>query len=323
MNHEEIKEFLKTIPKLPGIYKMIDCNGTIIYVGKSLCLNKRVKSYFVKSPKWEKVKKMVSSIHSIEYIVTDTHLEARLLECKLIKEIRPFFNSQMKHDKKYVYLSIEEKNKKDPLTFGLERDDCSFGPFRSKSSIGEIIYSFKYLYPITMQRDGGKTGYHFQFHILPIAMEQKDFENNKEALKDIFSSKEHLDCFIKQLENNMKEAALLFKYEVAAIYRNLILNLSYVSYVLSQYNQWHNRKIIVKIPTEQGHKLFFIHKGTILLQKNYKRLTPHILEGFIKKYKDYTFTYPIAINEKVQKDFTDIIYSELESLPKGQVIFLD
>lgn len=322
MKNEEIKEFLKTIPKLPGIYKMIDCNGKIIYVGKSLCLNKRVKSYFVKSPRWEKVKKMVSSIHTVEYIVTDTHLDARLLECTLIKEIRPFFNSQMKHEQGYIFLNIDEKNSKEPLNYDLERKDCSFGPFRSKSSIRDIIYSLKYLYPITIHRDNGRTNYDFLFHTLPIHMEKDNFEKNKEALKDILSSKENLDIFIAQLESNMKEAALSFKYETAAIYRNLISNLAYLSYVLNQYNQRYHQKIIAIIPTEYGHKLFFIHRGTILLQKNYKRLSQHTLDGFINKYKDYDFIYHTVENEKVKKDFTDIIYSELENLPKEQVIFL-
>ena len=75
---------------------MLDFKGNIIYIGKSKCLKKRVHSYFVKSPVWEKAKKMAPLIYDINYIVTDTHLEAMLLECEMIKTIKPYFNAAMK-----------------------------------------------------------------------------------------------------------------------------------------------------------------------------------------------------------------------------------
>ena len=114
-NTDNIKEKLKQIPKLPGIYKMLDSRGNIIYIGKSKCLQNRVKSYFVASPKWEKVNRMVTMIKDIEYVVTDTHLEARLLECTLIKEHKPRFNAQMKNDQRYFFIKVENYNRYNPL----------------------------------------------------------------------------------------------------------------------------------------------------------------------------------------------------------------
>lgn len=80
----DLKQKVNQIPALPGVYKMLDSSGQIIYVGKSKCLKKRVQSYFTKSPKQPKIERMIFLIDDIEYIVTDTHLEARLLECQLL-----------------------------------------------------------------------------------------------------------------------------------------------------------------------------------------------------------------------------------------------
>src|SRR5690554_855055 len=106
-----IKEKLDQIPPLPGIYKMLDSRGNIIYVGKSMCLRKRVSSYFTGNHRWKKVEKLVFFTADIDYIVTDTHLEARLLECEMIKKLKPVFNSQMKNDNGYVYLKVESDSR--------------------------------------------------------------------------------------------------------------------------------------------------------------------------------------------------------------------
>jgi len=98
----KLKNKRDQIPAQPGVYKMLDASGRIIYVGKSKCLKKRVNSYFTKAFKHSKIEKMVFLIADIEYVVTDTHLEARLLECQLIKEIKPYFNAQMKNDRHFT-----------------------------------------------------------------------------------------------------------------------------------------------------------------------------------------------------------------------------
>ena len=86
----ELKQKLDSIPQLPGIYKMLDSQGNIIYVGKSKCLRKRIKTYFTGNHERSKIEKLVSLISDIDYIVTDTHLEAKLLECKLIKKLNQY-----------------------------------------------------------------------------------------------------------------------------------------------------------------------------------------------------------------------------------------
>ncbi len=177
-NIQITKDKLKQIPKLPGIYKMLDSRGNIIYIGKSKCLQKRVQSYFVSTPKWEKVNRMVSLINEIEFIVTDTHLEARLLECKLIKELKPYFNAQLKNDQRYFFIRIDDYNRYHPLSITSERTENSFGPFRSKYTISECLNRLKNLYPITKPNDR----YELDYHMFPIVMEEVIFKQNREVL---------------------------------------------------------------------------------------------------------------------------------------------
>jgi excinuclease ABC subunit C len=99
----DLKEKVKQLPECPGVYLMKDFSGSIIYVGKSKNLKSRVGQYFQSSKNHPpKVVKMVQGIRDFDYITTDTELEALLLECRLIKEIQPMYNSQMKNPKKYV-----------------------------------------------------------------------------------------------------------------------------------------------------------------------------------------------------------------------------
>lgn len=153
VNISHIRDILKQLPEQPGIYQMLDASNHIIYIGKSKCLKKRVQSYFTNSPKWEKVTRMVSYIHNINYIVTDTHLEARLLECELIKRYKPYFNAQMKNDQRYVYLKLAPFNRYNPFTILAEREDNCFGPFRSKYSLNEFLQKLKNIYPLRKAED--------------------------------------------------------------------------------------------------------------------------------------------------------------------------
>ncbi len=96
---EHLEERIKTIPEKPGVYRMKDKNGNILYVGKSKSLRSRVKSYFYGDHGQDKIKEMVSRIGDIDIITTDTHLEAQVLECELIKKLRPPYNRQIINDR--------------------------------------------------------------------------------------------------------------------------------------------------------------------------------------------------------------------------------
>ena len=103
----DIQEELKKLPKKPGVYLMHDEKDEIIYVGKAISLKNRVRQYFQSSRnKTVKIEQMVSRIHHFEYIITDSELEALVLECNLIKEYQPRYNTMLKDDKAYPYIKV-------------------------------------------------------------------------------------------------------------------------------------------------------------------------------------------------------------------------
>lgn len=139
------KTKILSLPESPGIYKMLDKEKNIIYIGKSISLKKRVRTYFSEKPKWEKVKKLAPLIDDIEYIVTDTHLEARLLECEMIKRVKPIFNSQFKNDKGYVYLNIKDYNIYNPISIVYDYEEKSMVHLEESFRVLMVLEALKSL----------------------------------------------------------------------------------------------------------------------------------------------------------------------------------
>lgn len=329
----QIQEQLQNLPELPGIYKLLDIHHNILYIGKSKCLKKRVKSYFVASPKWEKVKKFVNFIYYIDIIVTDTHLEARLLECKLIKEIQPHFNSQMKNDQRYCYLKVTDCDTHHPLQVVYEREPNTFGPFRKKQSLLNIIHSFENLYPI--ERTG--KSYSLEYHIVPVTLALEEFQTLHFLLIDLLQENKNLVKLIAVLEHKMKDAASDYKFETASMYRDVIFSLNHLKYNLQRYKHLMTKTILLCIPVTNGKKLFFIHKGKIIQTKlllsveesTYESCkTNTMIEDFIMesrqlvKKKKQEFWIESIPNEKSNIDFQDILYSEISVLPEETIRFL-
>jgi excinuclease ABC subunit C len=315
MEHKYItNEKLKQIPKLPGIYKMLDSQGVIIYIGKSKCLQKRVRSYFVKTPAWDKVNKMVTMIREIEYITTDTHLEARLLECSLIKEYKPRFNAQMKNDKNYFFIKVENYNKYNPLSVIEERTDHCFGPFRSKYTISDFLDKLKNIYPLKWNNNR----YEFEYHMFPVVMQQDIFDQNKALLLELFESEDNLLLLIETLQSKLEEAVSLYRYEMASIYRDMIFCLQMIKNGLNGYKNLLSRRILLKLPLENGgYKLFYILNGSIIHSMMTDKLTEDIRKDFINASTLLTpSVHSIQENEKEWIDYRDIIYSEISDLPE-------
>lgn len=343
----ELKNKIKTIPPLPGIYKMIDVRGQVIYVGKSKCLKKRVQSYFVKDHKWEKIKKLVSRIHDIDYTVTDTHLEARLLECELIKTLKPFFNFQMKNDRRYVYLQLKNNYPHSALAIVNERTDNAYGPFRSRNLLDELIGLLKNIYPISF--DGSR--YIFEYHIFPVVMDRDTYFANLKILMELLDDEGKMSLFISQAEEKMNKAAEDYRYELACIYRDIINGLKYIRHGINGYKEIFSKRLVLKIPTVDGIKLFYVNKGNILLSEKYNgsSLPDHYLKDFIDKgnavLKDF-IDKGISVSEnfidkrnaisrgipasddettvdKATLDYRDILYSEINSLSEDMILLQD
>ena len=138
-----IDEELKKLPSSPGVYIMHDKKDEIIYVGKAVALKNRVRQYFQSSrDKSPKILQMVSKIASFEYIVTDSELEALVLENNLIKEYRPRYNTMLKDDKTYPYIkvTVKENYPRIMVTRQIKKDKAKyFGPFTSSTSVNNTI----------------------------------------------------------------------------------------------------------------------------------------------------------------------------------------
>ena len=150
-----IEEELKKLPGKPGVYVMRDKNDTIIYVGKAVSLKNRVRQYFRKTDKTERIKKMVSLIDHFEYIVVDNEAEALILECNLIKKNRPKFNVLLKDDKTYPYIKIDLKSDYPGvfITRRLVNDGSKyFGPYANPGSAKEMVDFIKQKYKIRQCR---------------------------------------------------------------------------------------------------------------------------------------------------------------------------
>lgn len=315
---DKLKNKLNEIPALPGIYKMLDSRGNIIYVGKSKMLNKRVKTYFADNPKWEKVTRMVHLIDDIEYIVTDTHLEARLLECSLIKEIKPIFNSQMKHDRGYAYLKIENFNKYRSLSVVNTREENTYGPFRRKFQLNETVNFLKNLYPIKSRNNS----FEFEYHLFPVPMNIETFNENKKSLEEILSNKDKFQLFIKTLESKMKYEASIDNFEIASMYKNILDNISYIFSSIKKFDELIFSKVLLTIPVENEYKLFYIENCTIINRKKYKKFNSNIINKFIESQALIPKIY-LNMDEKSMMDFKDIVYSEILSLPESMVIIFN
>lgn len=137
----DLKDKINSFPKTPGIYLMKDKDGEIIYVGKSKKLQERIKSYFVNSKSHSrKTQRMVNGIADIEIINTDTELDALLLECKMIKKIKPLYNKLMRNPENYVYLKID-KNQDYPyleVAKDIEDDNLYFGAYTLGKKLEDI-----------------------------------------------------------------------------------------------------------------------------------------------------------------------------------------
>ena len=139
----DIQEELKKLPAKPGVYIMHDEKDAIIYVGKAISLKNRVRQYFQSSRnKGPKIEQMVTRIRRFEYIVTDSELEAFVLECNLIKEHRPKYNTMLKDDKTYPYIKVTVGEEYPRILFSrtMKKDKSRyFGPYTSAGAVKDTI----------------------------------------------------------------------------------------------------------------------------------------------------------------------------------------
>ena len=233
----DLQDELKKLPQMPGVYIMRDKKDAILYVGKAVNLNRRVHQYFVrKIGRGPKIEHMVSRIAWFEYIVTDSELEALVLENNLIKENRPKYNTLLKDDKTYPYIkvTVQEDYPRVLFTRKMKKDQARyFGPFKSAYAVKETIELLRKLYQVrdctrSLPRDIGKERPCLNYQIgqceAPCQgkISKEDYQANIEKALGFLSG--NYKPVVKRLEERMQAASEEMDFETAAKMRDLMQN---------------------------------------------------------------------------------------------------
>lgn len=317
----DIQEQLKKLPAEPGVYLMKDKYDNIIYVGKAISLKNRVRQYFQSSKNHSsKVKSMVGHIHQFEYIITDSELEALILECNLIKQYRPKYNVLLRDDKTYPYIKIT-LNEDYPRVLKVRRvlkDKAKyFGPYTNLSAVNDTLEIIRNTYPIrTCNIDIGRAirnkmrpclNMHIKKCVGPCTGNVSKEEYNKmiEEIILFLSGKE--EKFIEILKEKMKKCSEDFNFEEAAIYRDKIKNLEEIiqkqkiDTTISDLNQ--DVIAMARADNEACVQVFFIRNGKIVGREHF------ILDGVMDSSK-----------ESILGSFVKQFYSQQEYIPKELII---
>ena len=317
----DIQEQLKKLPGEPGVYLMKDENDKIIYVGKAISLKNRVRQYFQSSKNHSsKVKSMVKNIKSFEYIITDSELEALILECNLIKKYRPKYNVLLRDDKTYPYIKVTI-NEDYPRVLKVRkvlRDKAKyFGPYTNVEAVNDTLEVIRNIYPIrTCNVDIDRAiknnmrpclNLHIKRCVGPCTGNVSKEEYNKmiEEIILFLSGKE--EKLIEILKEKMNKCSMEFNFEEAAIYRDKILNLQEMmqKQKIDVSTDDVNQDIIAMAYNDEEAcvQSFFIRHGKIVGREHF------ILEGT----KDST-------KESILGSFVKQFYMNAEYIPKEIII---
>lgn len=317
----DIQEHLKQLPAEPGVYLMKDKFDNIIYVGKAKVLKNRVRQYFQSSKNHSsKVKSMVKNIDRFEYIITDSELEALILECNLIKKYKPKYNVLLRDDKTYPYIKVTT-NEDFPRVLKVRRvikDKAKyFGPYTNTTAVNDTLDIIKNTYPIrTCNVDIERAiktnmrpclNLHIKRCIGPCTGNVTKDEYNKmiEEIILFLSGKE--EKLIDILKEKMNKCAMDFNFEEAAIYRDKIKSLEdmmekqKIDASTSDLNQ--DIIAMARAYDEACVQVFFVRNGKIVGREHF------ILEGVMD-----------STRESILGSFVKQFYMEQEYVPKEIII---
>ncbi|MCX7748684.1 MAG: excinuclease ABC subunit UvrC [Clostridia bacterium] len=338
-----IQEELKKLPEKPGVYIMRDENNEIIYIGKAVSLKNRVRQYFQSQTNMSpKTRALVSRIHCFEFIVTNTELEALILECNLIKKHKPKFNILLKDDKSYPYIKVtmNEEYPRVFMTRRLEKDGAKyFGPYSNVLAVRETLDLLKKLFPIkvcnkVLPRDAGKERPCLNYHIyqcLGPCQGDVNREEYRNLMKDICSflgGKQ--EEAIKRLEAKMKEASENMEFERAAGIRDKIISLKHIAEkqkVISSAMEDQDVIAFSKSGDDSCVQVFFIRAGKLIGREHFimealGEIDDHeLMTSFVKQFYSKAAYVPGEILLQSDIDELNIIESWLNS-KRGTKVYL-
>ena len=336
-----IEEELKKLPGKPGVYLMHDARDEIIYVGKAVSLKNRVRQYFQSSRnKTAKIEQMVSRIARFEYIITDSELEALVLECNLIKEYRPRYNTMLKDDKTYPYIKVTVGEPFPRVQFSrqMKKDKSRyFGPYTSAGAVKDTIELIHKLYKIrtcnrSLPKDIGKERPCLNYHIKQCDapcqgyISQEEYRERIEQVVEFLSGK--YDKILKRLEKSMMEASEAMDYEKAIEYRDLLNSVKQVAQKQKiTSGSTDDRDVIAMARDEQDAvvQVFFVREGKLIGREHFHLRTaveedvPQILTCFVKQFYSGTPFVPreLWVQERLEDEDT---ISQWLTAKKGQKV---
>ncbi len=311
-----IEEELKKLPKLPGVYLMHNSRDEIIYVGKAISLKNRVRQYFQSGRgKSAKILQMISQIARFEYIVTDSELEALILENNLIKEHRPRYNTMLRDDKTYPYIkvTVKEDFPRITLTRQLKKDKAKYyGPFSSAGAVKDTINLICKAFKIrncsrVLPRDIGKERPCLEYHIhqcdAPCYGYTDKEAYNLQVKKALDFLNGNFEPVINEVRKRMNEFSEKMEYEEAAKQRDLLNSLLHVAQRQKISSDGLTDRDIVALAKDDRDaviQIFFVREGKMVGREHhyiqtYENDKASIVESFIKQFYAGTPFLPAQI----------------------------
>ena len=342
-----IEEELKKLPAKPGVYIMHGEKDEIIYVGKAISLKNRVRQYFQSSRnKGAKIERMVTHITRFEYIITDSELEALVLECNLIKEHRPKYNTMLKDDKSYPFIKVTVNEPYPRVLFArrMKKDKARyFGPYTSGGAVKDVIELVRKLYQVrscnrNLPRDTGKDRPCLYYHMKQCKAPCQGYISQEEYRKNInkvikFLNGDFQDT-ISELMEKMQKASEEMRYEDAMEYRDLIRSIEKIGerQKITGYGQ-EDRDIIAVAMDESKDlrdqdavvQVFFIRDGKLIGRDHfYLRVAKgdtksQVLSSFLKQFYAGTPFIPSEIMLQSEIEDAEIIEEWLTTRRKQKV----
>ena len=331
----DLEEELKKLPASPGVYLMHNDRDEIIYVGKAVSLKNRVRQYFQSSRnKTAKIEQMVSHIAWFEYILTDSELEALVLECNLIKEHRPRYNTMLKDDKTYPYIKATVGEDFPRLLFSrdMKKDGRSryFGPYTSAGAVKDTLDLIHKLYRIrtcsrNLPKDTGKERPCLNYHIKQCDapcqgyISKEDYQKSFGQALDFLGG--HYEPLLRSLKEKMEQASEQMEFEKAIEYRELLNSVKQVAQKQKITSSSMEDRDIVALARDERDavvQVFFIREGKLNGRDHFQlsagaaESEEEILDGFVKQFyagtpfipRELWLQYPITDSEVISQWLT-------------------
>ena len=321
----QIEEELKKLPKSPGVYLMRDARDTILYVGKAVNLHNRVRSYFRPNiGRGPQIDRMVSLIDHFEYIVTDSELEALVLENNLIKEYSPKYNTLLKDDKTYPYIKVTLGESYPRVMFSREmKKDRSryFGPYTSAAAVKDTIELINKLYrlrtchkkfPRDMGTDRPCLNYHIGKCMAPCQgnLTEEEYGRQLEQAMDFLNG--NYGAILRELEEKMTQASENMEFEEAITYRELLQSVRSVAQKQKMTDSDGEDKDIIALAKDENAavvQVFFVRGGRLIGREHFymthvsDNTKAEILQSFVKQFYAGTPFIPreLMLQEEIEE----------------------